>query len=418
MNSHETRKRTRDWRAAVLALGGLVALQAPAFAQGGTAPQAQPLKIGVMSDMAGPYADFAGTGSLVAAQMAVEEFGGKVLGRPIEIVKGDHQNKADVGSSLARKWFDVEGVEMITDVPNSAVALAVQGIGKEKDRIVLNTSAVSPQLTGAACSPTGAHWVSDSYALANGLTKAVLAQGGKTWFYLVVDYEGGYAQERESVPVVESSGGKVLGRVRHPLNTTDFGSFLLQAQASKAEVVALTNAGNDTINAIKQAAEFGIAQGGQRLVGMFVNITDIYSLGLPVAQGLTLMEGFYWDRDDQSRAFSQEFMKRHGKMPTQYQAGVYSAVSHYLKSVAAAGTTAAAPVMAKMRALPVTDAFARNGRLREDGRMVHDMYLVEVKKPGESKGPWDLYKILATIPGDQAFRPLDQGLCPLVKKPG
>ena len=373
------------------------------------------VRVGVLTDLSGPYADFAGPGSVVAARLAAEDHG-PVRGRAVEVVGGDHQNKPDVGGALARRWIDTDRMDMIIDMPNSAVALAVQQIGRERNRIIINTSAASTELTGRQCSPVGFHWVSDSYALSHGTTRAVMQQGGTSWYYLTVDYEGGYALERASEAVVNAQGGRVLGRARHPLNTPDFSSFVLQAQASRAQVVALANAGTDTVNAIKQAGEFGLTRQGQRLVGMFVNITDVKALGLAAAQGVVTTEAWYWDRDDASRAFARRFAERHrGAMPTQYQAGVYSAVRHYLKAIEAAGTDEAMAVAAKMRELPVEDMFAHGGRVRQDGRHVHDLYLVEVKKPEESHGPWDLYRILSTIPADQGFRPLAEGGCPLVQ---
>jgi branched-chain amino acid transport system substrate-binding protein len=376
------------------------------------------VRIGVLTDLTGPYADFAGPGSVLAARMAAEDHGGRVLGKPIEVTGADHQNKPDVGAALARRWVDTERVDMVIDMPNSAVALAVQQVGRERNRIIINASAASTEITGRQCSPVGFHWVSDSYALSNGTARAVIGQGGRSWYFLTVDYEGGYALERGSEAVVNAMGGRVMGRARHPLNTPDFSSFLLQAQSSRAQVVALSNAGTDTINAIKQAGEFGLTRGGQRLVGMFVNINDIKALGLATAQGVVATEAWYWDRDDESRAFARRFADRHrgGAVPSQYQAGIYSAVRHYLKAIEAAGTDEAMAVAAKMRALPVDDMFTRGGRVREDGRHVHDMHLVEVKKPEESRGPWDLYRILATVPADQAFRPLSEGGCPLVKQ--
>ena len=375
------------------------------------------VRVGVLTDLSGPYADFAGPGSVVAARMAVEDHGGRALGKAIEVVGGDHQNKPDVGGALARRWVDTDRVDMVIDMPNSSVALAVQQVGRERNRIIINASASTTELTGRQCSPVGFHWVSDSYALSNGTTRAVVGQGGRSWYFLTVDYEGGYALERGSEAAVNAQGGRVLGRARHPLNTADFSSFLLQAQSSRAQVVALANAGTDTINAIKQAGEFGLTRGGQRLVGMFVNITDVKALGLATAQGVVATEAWYWDRDDDSRAFARRFAERHrGAMPTQYQAGIYSAVRHYLKAIEAAGTDEAMAVAARMRATPVDDMFARGGRVREDGRHVHDMHLVEAKKPEESRGPWDLYRILATVPGAQAFRPLAEGGCPLVRQ--
>jgi branched-chain amino acid transport system substrate-binding protein len=374
------------------------------------------VRVGVLTDLSGPYADWSGPGSVVAARMAAEDHGGRVLGKPIEVVGGDHQNKPDVGGALARRWIDTDRVDMVIDMPNSSVALAVQQVGRERNRIIINTGAASTELTGRQCSPVGFHWVSDSYALSSGTTRAVMQQGGRSWYFLTVDMEGGYSLERASMGVVTAEGGRVLGNARHPLNTGDFSSFLLQAQASRAQVVALANGGTDTINAIKQAGEFGLTRGGQRLVGMFVNITDVKSLGLVAAQGVVATEAWYWDRDEPSRVFARRFAERHrGAMPSQYQAGLYSAVRHYLKAIEAAGTDEAMAVAAKMRALPVNDMFTANGRVREDGRHVHDLYLVEAKKPEESKGPWDLYRILSTIPAEQAFRPLAEGGCPLVR---
>ena len=373
------------------------------------------VRIGVLTDLSGPYADFSGPGSVLATRMAIEDHGGKVLGKPVEVVNGDHQNKPDVGGSLARRWIDTDRVDMIIDMPNSSVALAVQQIGRERNRIIINSSASTTELTGRQCSPVGFHWTSDSYALSSGTTRAVMQQGGKSWYYLTVDYEGGYALERGSEGVVKAEGGQALGRARHPLNIADFSSFLLQAQASKAQVVALANAGTDTINAIKQAGEFGLTKSGQRLVGMFVNVNDIKALGLQTAQGVVTVEAWYWDQSEETRAFAARFAERNrGTVPSQYQAGIYSAVRHYLKAIEAAGTDEAMAVAAKMRALPVNDVFTKNGVVRADGRHVHDLYLVEVKKPEESKGPWDLYRVLATVPAAQAFKPLDAA-CPLVK---
>jgi branched-chain amino acid transport system substrate-binding protein len=374
------------------------------------------VKIGVLNDMGGPYADFAGPGSVDAVRMAVEDFGGSVLGKPIEVVVADHQNKPDVGTAIARRWFSEDHVDMVIDMPNSAVALAVQQVARDEHRVTINLSAASTELTGKQCSPTGMHWVSDSYANSHGTTLAVVKQGGDSWFFITVDYEGGYANEREAQKVLDATGAKLVGHARHPLNAADFSSFLVQAQSSGAKIVALSNGGADTVNAIKQAAEFGLSKRGQKLVGMFVNITDIHALGLPVAQGLILTEGWYWDRDDETRAFAKRFMARHKAMPTQYQAGAYSAVTHYLEAIKAAGTDNAETVVAKMRELPVNDMFTKGGMLREDGRMVHDMYLMQVKQPAESKGEWDVYKVLAVIPGQEAFRSLAESACPLVKK--
>ena len=374
------------------------------------------VRVGVLNDVSGPYADFAGPGSVLAARMAAEDHGGRALGMPIEVVGGDHQNKPDVGAALARRWIDTDRVDMIIDMPNSAVALAVQQVGRERNKIIINTSAVTTELTGRQCSPTGFHWVLDSYALSSGISRAVMRQGGMSWFYLTVDYEGGYANERGSEAVVKAEGGQVLGRARHPLNTADFSSFLLRAQSSRAQVVALANGGADTINAIKQAGEFGLTRQGQRLIGFFLNITDVKALGLQTAQGVVAIDGWYWDQSEETRAFAKRFAERHhGAMPTQYQAGVYSGVRHWLKAIEAAGTDEGLAVAAKMRELPVEDVFAHGGRVRADGRHIHDVNLIEVKKPEDSTGPWDLYRIIATIPGEQAFRPLNEGGCPLVQ---
>lgn len=398
-------------RRAALALALLLALPLTARAQ----LSDDVVRIGVLTDLSGPYADFAGPGSVLAARMAAEDHG-PVRGHAVEVIGGDHQNKPDVGGAMARRWIDTDRVDMIIDMPNSSVALAVQQVGRERSRIIINASASTTELTGRQCSPVGFHWVSDSYALSNGTTRAVMAQGGKTWYFLTVDYEGGYALERGSSGVIAANGGRVLGQARHPLNTSDFSSFLLQAQASKAQVVALANAGTDTINAIKQAGEFGLTRQGQRLVGMFVNINDVKALGLAAAQGVVATEAWYWDRDDETRAFAKRFADRHrGAVPSQYQAGIYSAVRHYLAAIDAAGTDEALAVAAKMRAMPVNDVFTKGGVVRADGRHVHDLYLVEAKKPEASTGPWDLYTILSTIPAEQAFRPLADGGCPLVK---
>lgn len=375
------------------------------------------VRIGILTDLSGPYADFAGPGSVLAARMAAEDHGGKVLGRPIEVTGGDHQNKPDVGGQMARRWFDIERVDIILDIPNSSVALAVQQIARERNRIVINASAATTELTGKQCSPVGFHWVSDSYALANGTTRALIRQGNRTWYYLTVDQAGGHAVEAASEAVVTAEGARVLGRARHPLNAGDFSSFLVQAQASRAQVVALANGGADTINAVKQAGEFGLTRQGQKLVGMFFNINDAKALGLATAQGVVATEAWYWDQDEESRAFARRFAERlRGAVPSQYQAGIYSAVRHYLKAIEAAGTDEAMAVAAKMRELPVNDVVFRNGQVRADGRHVHDMTLVEVKTPQESTGGWDIYKILSTIPAEQAFRPMAEGGCPLVTR--
>jgi branched-chain amino acid transport system substrate-binding protein len=374
------------------------------------------VRIGILNDQSSLYADFGGPGSVVAAQMAAEEFGGKVLGKPIQVILADHQNKPDIGSNIARQWFDIDGVDAIADLTTSSVALAVQELARQANRITLTSGAATSRLTGDACSPTGFHWAYDTVALANGTGKAVVAEGGKTWFFLTADYAFGHALEKDVSEVVTRAGGQVLGSVRHPLNTQDFSSFLLQAQGSGAQVLGLANAGTDTTTAIKQASEFGITQGGQQLAGLLLVLSDIHALGLQVAQGLVLTTGFYWDRNDDTRAWAERYFARMKRMPNMIQAGVYSSVRHYLKAVEAAGTDEAKAVAAKMRELPVDDSFARNGKVRADGRMVHDMYLARVKQPSESKRPWDYYEIVRTIPGDEAFLPLDQSACPLVKK--
>jgi branched-chain amino acid transport system substrate-binding protein len=383
----------------------------------GAAPAQTPetVKIGVLADMSSLYADLGGPGSTVAAQMAVDDFGGTVLGKKIEVVSADHQNKPDVGSSIARQWFESQGVSMITDLTTSSVALAVQEVARTDNKVVLVSGAASSDLTGKACAPTSVHWTYDTVALANGTGAAVVKAGGDTWFFITADYAFGHALERDTTAVVQANGGKVLGAVNVPLNTADFSSFLLQAQASKAKIVGLANAGGDTINSIKQAAEFGLVAGGQKLAGLLVFISDVHSLGLQTAQGLQLTESFYWDQDDQTRAWSKKFFAKTNKQPTMTQAGVYSATTHYLEAVKAAGTLDSAPVMKELKSKPINDFMIRNGHIQEDGSLVHDMYLYEVKKPSESKGEWDLYKLIATIPGDQAYKRPHGNECPAVK---
>jgi branched-chain amino acid transport system substrate-binding protein len=382
-------------------------LSASAFAQ-------QPLKVGVLAGFSGVYGDLA-AGQVEAVQMAIDDFGGKVLDRPIQVVSADHQNKPDVGAAIARKWFDVEDVKMITGIDTSSVGLAVRKVAQEKGRIDINTGSATADLTGPACSATGAHWIYDTYALAHVTGSALVKSGGDSWFFLTADYAFGHALERDVTAVVKAAGGKVVGSVRHPLSTQDFSSFLLQAQASKAKVIGLANAGGDTINAIKQANEFGIVSGGQKLAGLLVFATDVQSLGLSVAQGLVLTEAFYWDLNDETRAWTARFRKKKDKLPSMLTAGVYSATLHYLKAVQAAGTDEPKAVMAKMREIPVNDMMTKNGKLREDGRLMRDMYLFQVKAPSESKGKDDIYKLIATVPADQAYRPLKDGNCPLVK---
>src|SRR5580692_5623044 len=387
--------------AAVIAAGLVLAAS-------GTAANAQisddVVKIGVLTDMSSLYADATGKGSLAAVQMAVADYGSKVKGKPVEVIAADHQNKPDVGVSIARNWYDNEKVDAIFDVPTSSVALPISALTREKNKININSGGGSSDITGVACSPNTVHWTYDTYALSNVAGKAMVKRGEDTWFFVTADYAFGMALERDAANVVKESGGKVLGDVRHPLNSSDFSSFLLQAQASKAKVVALANAGGDTTNALKQASEFGITQGGQKMIALLQEITDTHALGAKATEGLIV-----------TRAFSKRFNEKVGHMPTMIQAGLYSATMHYLKAIEAIGTDEAPKVMEQMRATPINDFFAKNGKIRIDGRMVHDMYLFEVKKPEESKGEWDLYKLIATVPGDEAFRPLDKGGCPLVK---
>ena len=374
-----------------------------------------PLKIGVITDFGSVYADIGGAGNVEGAKMAIEEFGGTMFGKPIELVTADPQMKADNAAAIARKWYEAENVDMIIDLPTSATALAAMEMSKRFEKIMIITDAASSDITGKSCSPYTAHWTYDTYSNAHTVGSAIVKQGGDSWFFITADYVFGHSIERDVSEVVKAAGGKVLGSARHPLNTSDFSSFLLQAQASKAKVIGLANAGGDTINAIKQASEFGIVAGGQKLAGIVMFISDIHSLGLKMAQGLIITEAYYWDLNDRTRAFGKKFFERMKRMPTMNQASTYSATLHYLKAVKAAGTRDTKTVLAKMREMPVRDAFTDNGVLREDGRMVHSMYLLEVKKPEESKYPWDYYKVLAEVPGDQAFRPMKDGGCPLIK---
>jgi branched-chain amino acid transport system substrate-binding protein len=377
--------------------------------------QTAPLRIGVLTDMSSLYADNGGPGSVVAAQMAVDDFGGSVLGRKIEVVPGDHQNKADIGGAIAKRWIDNENVEAILDVPNSAVALAVQGITREKKKLFLATGAATSRLTGDECSPTGIHWTYDTYALSQGTTKAVSKLGARSWFFLTADYAFGAQLEADSRKVIAAQGGTVAGAVKHPINTPDFSSFLLQAQSSKADAIALANAGGDFINAVKQAGEFGITK-NQKLVGLLVFIADIHSLGLASAQGLVLSSAFYWDLNDETRTWSKRFIDKTQKVPTMIHAGTYGAVMHYLKALQKTGMVDGPAVAAAMRALPVNDFMTKSGKIRADGRLVRDMYLFRVKSPEQSKYKFDYYQYLATIPGDEAFKPEEEGGCPLSKK--
>ena len=397
-------------------LSGVFATVLALSASAAFAQSKPPLKLGGILDMSGLYADITGPGSETAAKMAVEDFGGEVLGRKVEIVVGDHLNKADLAASIARDMLDNQGVEMIFDVAASATALAAGEIAKARNKIVMFNGPGSIRLSNEACGPYTVHYVFDTFAQANVTGLAAVKHGLDTWFFLTADYAFGQDLEKDTTNVVLKNGGKVLGSVRHPLNTSDFSSYLLQAQSSKAKVIGLANAGGDTINAIKQAAEFGLMKGGQKMSPLLAFVTDIDGVGLETAQGLLLAEAFYWDLNDDTRAFSKRFMERVKRPPTSAQAGVYSSVTHYLQAVKAAGTTDSAAVMKVMKETPINDFFAKNGKIREDGRMVHDMYLFEVKKPSESKGRWDDYKLLATIPGNEAFQSLELSRCPLVKK--
>jgi branched-chain amino acid transport system substrate-binding protein len=385
---------------------GAVLLAAPASAQG--------VKIGILNDQSGVYADYGGKWSVEAAKMAIEDFGGEVLGHKIELVTADHQNKPDLATSIARRWYDVENVDMITELTTSSVALAIHELSKEKKKIDIVVGAATSRLTGDACQPYGFHWAYDTRALAVGTGGALTKAGGDTWFFLTADYAFGYALEKDTSEIVTANGGKVVGSVRVPLNSSDFSSFLLQAQSSKAKIVGLANAGLDTTNSIKQAAEFGIVSGGQKLAGLLMTLAEVNGLGLQAAQGLVLTEGYYWDLNDKTRDLGERFFKRTGRMPSMIHAGTYSATLSYLKAVKAAGTKDPGAVAKKLKELPVDDAFAQ-GKVLENGRMVHDMYLFEVKKPSESKKPWDYYKLLATVPGDKAFYTAKESGCPATK---
>ena len=385
---------------------GAALFTAPASAQG--------VKIGVLNDQSGVYADYGGRGSIEAAKLAIEDFGGEVLGRKIELVTADHQNKPDLATSIARRWYDVEGVDMITELTTSSVALAVQELSNEKKKINIVVGAATSRITGDACTPYGFHWAFDTRALGVGTGGALTKAGGDTWFFLTADYAFGYSLEKDTGDIVKANGGKVLGSVRVPLNSSDFSSFLLQAQSSKAKVIGLANAGLDTTNSIKQAAEFGIVTGGQKLAGLLMTLAEVHGLGLQAAQGLVLTEGYYWDLNDRTRHFGERYFKRVGRMPSMIQAGTYSATLSYLKAVKAAGTKDSDAVVRKLKELPVDDDFAK-GKVLQNGRMVHDMYLFDVKKPSESKKPWDYYKLIATVPGDEAFFTAKESGCPLTK---
>ena len=381
----------------------------------GTEASAQGVKIGILNDQSGVYADFGGKGSIEAAKMAIEDFGGSLLGQKIELVSADHQNKPDLAAAIARRWYDTESVDMITDLTTSSVALAVQQITAEKKKIDIVVGAATSEITGAACTPYGFHWAYDTHALAVSTGGALVKTGGDTWYFITVDYAFGHALERDTSDIIKANGGKVLGAVLHPLNTSDFSSFLLQAQSSKAKIVGLANAGVDTVNSIKQAAEFGIVAGGQRLAALLMTAAEVHGLGLQAAQGLVLTESYYWDQNDRTREFGERFYKRTGRMPNMIQAGTYSATLQYLKAVKAAGTKDADAVAKKLKELPVDDAFTSHGKVQANGRMVSDLYLFQVKKPSESKRDWDYYTLLAMVPGDTAYPTAANSGCPLTK---
>jgi branched-chain amino acid transport system substrate-binding protein len=406
----------KNWITAPLLIGAALS-----FASAGLAvAQDKTVKVGVLTDNSGLYADLGGPGSTLAAQMAVEDSGMAAKGWKIDVISADHQNKPDIGTAIARQWIDVDKVDVFMDVLNSGVALAVNNVVKEKNSVMINSGAATSDLTNAQCSPNTVHWTYDTYMLAHSTGQALVKAGGDTWFFLTADYAFGAALERDTTAVVLANGGKVVGGVKHPLNTSDFSSFLLQAQASKAKIIGLANAGGDTTNAIKQAAEFGIVSGGQKLAGMLLFLTDVHALGLKVAQGLNFTETFYWDMNDQTRAFSKRYSERmkNKAEPTMVQAGVYSGLLHYFKALDALGGNPhdGAKVVAKMKELPTDDPLFGKGSIRADGRTIHPAYLFEVKKPEESKGPWDYYKLIGTTPGEQAFRPLSESACPLLKK--
>ncbi|MBV8190121.1 MAG: ABC transporter substrate-binding protein [Alphaproteobacteria bacterium] len=378
-------------------------------------PAAEKLVIGVMGDQSGVVSDVGGKGSVLAARMAVADFGGKALGKPIELLVADHQNKPDVASSIARRWFDGEGVEAIVDLPHTGVVLGLQGIARDKQKTLLVSGAASVEITGRSCSPFTTHWTDDTYALARATAKAVTKGEGETWYFLTADYSFGHDLERDASATIRELGGKVLGSARHPLSTQDFSSFLLQAQATKAKIIGLASAGADTVNAIKQAKEYGLEANGQRLAALHAFVTDVHSLGLPTAQGLIITTGFYWDSTEGTRAWARRFLAEHGRMPTREQAGVYVSLLHYLKAVQAAGTADAAAVNAAMRKLPV-DRFGEAAAVRADGRVIYDTGVYQVKTPGESSEPWDYYRRIATVPGTEAFRPLAAGGCPFAQQ--
>lgn len=399
-------------------VGSIAALTicSTAVAQGPSKITGNTIKIGVLTDMSGQFSHESGEGSVTAVKMAVEDFGGKVLGVPIEVIVADHQNKPDVAAAKAREWFDTQQVDMIANLINSGVALSVANVAKEKKKIAIVNGSGSSRLTNDGCTPYSIHYAYDTYALATGTARAMLEKGRDTWYFLTADYAFGHALENDASNIVKNAGGKVVGAIRYPVDAADHSSFLLQAQGSKAKVIALAGSGQGFVNAVKSANEFGITKGGQEIVGLLVWDTDIHALGLKQAQGLTLTTAFYWDQNPEARVFAEKFQKRMKRVPHMGDAGDYSSTLHYLKAVQAAGTDDADAVMAKMKATPINDFFAKNGKIREDGRMVHDMYVYQVKKPEESKYPWDYLSLKATIPGDKAFRPLSESTCSLVKK--
>ena len=401
--------------AAALGLAAALALTAPASAQIEPFLSGNVVKIGVLTDMSSIYADIGGSGSVEAARMAIADFGGSVNGKKIELVSADHHNKPDLGAAIANQWFGNDGVDAIADVATSSVALAIQEVAHNRNKVLLISGAAASDLTGRACSPTSVHWTYDTVALANGTGGAVVRSGGDTWFFITADYAFGYDLERDTAKVIQQSGGWVLGSVRAPLMTADFSPFLSQAQASKAKVIGLANAGGDTINSIKQAAKLGIVDGGQKLAGLLLFISDVHRLGLQTAHGLQLTSAFYWDQNEQTRAWSKRFFDRMQRDPTMVQAGVYGAIMHYLAAIKATGSTDGPTVVKQMKATPVNDFMTKNGKIREDGRLVRDMYLFEVKAPSESKGAWDYYKQIAVIPGEEAFKLPGPNECPLVK---
>lgn len=390
-------------------LGSIMLLATPAAAQDGNV-----LRIGVINDQSGPYSDLGGKGSVIAAQMAIDDFGGKVRGKTVELISADHQNKPDIAANIVRQWFDNQNVGIVVDLTTTAVALAIRELAENRDKILIPSAGASSDLTGKYCSPNLIHWTFDSYALANVTTKALIKQGDDSWFFLTGDNSGSLAQEQDAIRFIKAGGGKVLGSVRHPLNTSDFSSFLLQAQSSKAKVIGLANAGADTVNSIKQAGEFGITQGGQKLATLLMFISDVHAMGLQNAQGLVISTPFYWDANDETRAWSRRFMEKFSRAPTMAQAGVYGAVTHYLKTIAATDETSGKAIVKKMKETPINDFMGKNVQIREDGRVMRDIHLVQVKSPKESKGPWDYYKILATVPANDAFRPLAEGGCSFI----